>query len=227
MNILVMGKGKTGTLVAEMAAERGHNVRAVGSAENTDNRALTREALKGVDVVIDFSTPQAVLGNIASCVRAGENMVVGTTGWYEKIPQVRQLVEQSNTGLVFGANFSVGVNLFFDIARAVAPALNLGYAGHIVERHHSQKKDKPSGTAVAINNVIEAKAGKLLRLESVREGDIVGEHEIRLESENDSIVLAHSAKTRRAFAEGAVRAAEWVKAKKGFFDFKDVWRELK
>ena len=227
MNILVLGKGKTGTLVAEIARERGHEARAIGSAENVGGKALSREALANVDVVLDFTTPHAILENIATCVRAGGTMVVGTTGWYDKIPQVRQLVEQSGTGFVFGANFSVGVNIFFDIARAVAPALNLGYTGQVIERHHVTKKDKPSGTAVAINKVLNARTGKSLEIESVREGNVVGDHEIRLESGNDVITLAHSAKTRRGFAEGAVRAAEWINGKSGFYDFQDVWKQLK
>lgn len=227
MKILVLGKGKTGSLVAEIARERGHEVTAISSAENLSGNALTRQALEDVGVVIDFTTPHAVLENIANCVRAGANMVVGTTGWYDKLPQVRQLVEQSGTGFVFGANFSVGVNIFFEVAKAVAPALNLGYTGQIIERHHAQKKDKPSGTAVAINNVLQAQSGKPLEVESVREGNIVGEHDIRLESVNDVIMLAHSAKSRRGFAEGAVRAAEWIKGQSGFYDFKDVWRQLK
>ncbi|MGZ4789466.1 MAG: 4-hydroxy-tetrahydrodipicolinate reductase [Terriglobales bacterium] len=227
MNLLVLGKGKTGALVAEIAQERGHHVRAVSSAENASGKALMRDALAGVDVVIDFTTPHAVLENIPHCVQAGTAMVVGTTGWYDKIPQVRQLVEDSGTGFVFGANFSLGVNIFFDVARAVAPALNLGYTGQMIERHHAQKKDKPSGTAVAINNALESRSGKKLDIESVREGTIVGDHEIRLESANDVITLAHSALSRRGFAEGAVKAAEWVRSRTGFYDFKDVWRELK
>jgi 4-hydroxy-tetrahydrodipicolinate reductase len=227
MNILVLGKGKTGALVAEIAAERGHTVRAVGSADNAGGKALTRDALAAIDVVIDFTTPHVVLENIATCVRNGGAMVVGTTGWYDRIPQVQTLVENAGTGLVFGANFSVGVNLFFEVAKAAAPALNLGYTGQIIERHHVTKKDKPSGTAIAINSVIASKAGKSLEIESVRAENIVGDHEIRLESANDTITLAHSAKTRRGFAEGAVRAAEWINGKTGFYDFKDVWRQLK
>ena len=227
MNILVLGRGKTGALVAEIAQQRGHMVRAVDEFENVDGKALTRDALSDVDVVIDFTTPHAVLENIATCVRNGGNMVVGTTGWYDRIPQVRHLVEEAGTGFVFGANFSVGVNLFLDVVRAVAPALNLGYTGNIVERHHITKLDKPSGTAVVINNELKAKAGKSLEIESIRAEDIVGDHAIRLESENDVIELAHSAKSRRGFAEGAVRAAEWINGKTGFYDFKDVWRKLK
>jgi 4-hydroxy-tetrahydrodipicolinate reductase len=227
MNLLVLGKGKTGALVADVAQQRGHDVRAIASADNIAGEALSYDALRDTDVVIDFTTPHAVLENIATCVRAGGTMVVGTTGWYDKIPQVRHLVEGSRTGFVFGANFSVGVNIFFEVARAVAPALNLGYTGHFVERHHAQKKDKPSGTAVAINNALHSTSGKTLEIDSVREGNIVGDHEIRLESENDVITLAHSALSRRGFAEGAVKAAEWIQGKAGFFDFKDVWRELK
>src|SRR5581483_11317573 len=227
MNILVLGKGKTGSLVIDIARERGHVVEAVDEFENVNGSALTRDALSKVDVVIDFTAPHAALENIANTVRAGSNMVVGTTGWYDKIPQVRQLVEQSGTGFVFGANFSVGVNIFFEIARAVAPALNLGYTGQMIERHHVTKLDKPSGTAVALNNVLSAKSGKSLEIESIREADIVGDHEIHLESTNDTITLAHSAKSRRGFAEGAVRAAEWINGKVGFYDFQDVWRQLK
>src|SRR4051794_14399221 len=215
MNILTLGKGKTGSLVAQIARERGHSVRAIGSSENIKHEALTREALFGVDVVIDFTTPHAVLDNIAACLKARTSMVVGTTGWYDKIPQVKNLVESSETALLFAANFSIGVNIFFDVARAIAPALKLGYTGQMVERHHVHKKDQPSGTAVALNNAIHSGSGKELPIDSVREGDIVGDHEIRLESKNDVITLAHSAKSRRGFAEGAVRAAEWVKGKKG------------
>src|SRR5262249_17912397 len=150
-----------------------------------------------------------------------------TTGWYDQMQRVRELVEKYDTGFVFGANFSVGVNLFFEVARAAAPALNVGYTGHMIERHHVQKKDKPSGTAVAINNVLRSGSGKSLEVESIREGNIVGDHEIRLESANDVILLSHSAKSRRGFAEGAVKATEWVQNKRGFYDFKDVWREMK
>ncbi len=227
MNILVLGKGKTGALVAELARERGHEVRAVGSAGNANGAAVTAESLSAVDVVVDFTSPYAVLANIEACTKVGARMVVGTTGWYDQMMHVRELVEKYDVGFVYGANFSVGVNLLFEAARAIAPALKLGYNGQMVERHHAGKKDKPSGTAVAINNVIRAASGKTLLIDSVREGDIVGEHELRLHSENDEILLSHSAKSRRGFAEGAVKAAEWVQNKRGFFDFKDIWRELR
>jgi 4-hydroxy-tetrahydrodipicolinate reductase len=120
----------------------------------------------------------------------------------------------------------VGVNVFFDVVQAAASALQQGYSGAIEERHHAQKKDKPSGTAVVLQNILKEKSGSQLEITSVREGDIVGTHIVTLLSAADAITLAHEAKSRRGFAEGAVRAAEWLAGKKGFFDFKDVWRTL-
>ncbi|HET6180915.1 MAG TPA: 4-hydroxy-tetrahydrodipicolinate reductase [Candidatus Sulfotelmatobacter sp.] len=228
MNILILGRGKTGSLVAEVAAERRHHTRVAGAAENAACAALSPERLRGVDAVIDFTAPHCVLANIEACVRAGKNMVVGTTGWYKEAERIRTLVEQHGTGFVYAPNFSVGVNLFLDAARSAAAALHYDYSGQIFERHHAHKKDAPSGTAITIQHVVREASGKNedLEITSFREGEVVGLHELVLESANDRIYLCHDAKSRRGFAEGAVRAAEWLAGKKGFYDFKDVWREL-
>ncbi len=233
MNLLILGRGKTGSLVAEVATARRHHIQIAGSKENAACAALTSANLRDIDAVIDFTAPHCVLSNIEACVKAGKNMVVGTTGWYHELHRIRALVEQHNTGFVYAANFSIGVNLFFDVARAAAAALCHDYSGQIFERHHVHKKDAPSGTAMAIKNVIREACGEMpagrtadLEITSFREGDVVGLHEIVLESEADRIYLCHDAKSRRGFAEGAVRAAEWLQGKKGFYDFKDVWREL-
>jgi 4-hydroxy-tetrahydrodipicolinate reductase len=226
MNILVLGRGKTGSLVAEVARQRGHSVRVIHAAENPQGKALTAAKLADIDVVIDFTTPAAVLTNIEACVRANKNMVVGTTGWYEDVPKVRKMVETNGTGFLYAANFSVGVNLFFDVARTAAASLQHQYFGQIFERHHAQKKDAPSGTAVKLQQAVKDACGMELEIISFREGDVVGMHELVLDSPNDTIYLCHDAKSRRGFAEGAVRGAEWLAGKKGFFDFKDVWREL-
>jgi 4-hydroxy-tetrahydrodipicolinate reductase len=228
MNILILGRGKTGSLVAEVAAERKHHIRIAGAKENAACAALTTENLRDIDTVIDFTTPHCVLANIETCVRAGKNMIVGTTGWYKDVDRVRALVEEHNTGFLYAANFSVGVNLFFDVARAAAVALRHEYSGQIFERHHVHKKDAPSGTAIAIQQVIRESSGQKedMEITSFREGDVVGLHEVVLESSADRIYLCHDAKSRRGFAEGAVRAVEWLAGKKGFYDFKDVWREL-
>ncbi len=226
MNLLILGRGKTGSLIADLARERQHTVQPIGASENQDCSALTPEKLRNVDVVIEFTTPHSVVANIEACVKAGKNMVVGTTGWYSELEHVHALVERHQTGLVFSANFSVGVNLFFEVARSAAAALRHGYSGQIFERHHAHKQDAPSGTALALRNIIHQAGGSELEITSFREGDVAGMHEITLESGADKIYLCHDAKSRRGFAEGAVRAAEWLAGKKGFYDFKDVWRQL-
>jgi 4-hydroxy-tetrahydrodipicolinate reductase len=226
MNVLVLGRGKTGSLVAEVARHRGHQVEVLCSADNPSASALTSAKLAGTDVAIDFTTPHAVLENIEACIRAGTNIVVGTTGWHRQLPEIQKLVEQHGTGLLYAANFSVGVNLFFDAARTAAAALQHQYSGQIFERHHAQKKDAPSGTAITLQNIVHQASGTELGITSFREGDVVGMHELTLNSPHDTLYICHDAKSRRGFAEGAVRAAEWLAGKKGFFDFKDMWREL-
>ncbi len=226
MKIWVLGKGKTGGMVAEIARERGHDVRTLDSKDNPRAAALTKDALKGVDMVIDFTTPDAVLANIEACCRAGADMVVGTTGWHAEMSRVRQMVEQSYTAFLFASNFSVGVNVFYDVARAAAAGLQHGYSARIVERHHAQKKDAPSGTAVKIKKILQAVGGDEVEITSLREGDVVGTHVILLDGPSDTMMLIHDAKDRRGFAEGAVLGAEWLKGKEGFFDFKDIWQNV-
>ena len=226
MKILLLGTGKTGSLVAEVARNRGHEVEALGSADNRNAGALSPERLSGVDAVIDFTTPHCVVENILACLSAGTDIVVGTTGWYAELPTVRREVERMQTGLVFSSNFSLGVNLFFDLVEASVPALKHRYFPHIYERHHAQKKDAPSGTAATIQRLLEQVSGDEIEITSFREGEVVGMHELVLDSADDTIYLCHDAKSRRGFAEGAVRAAEWLKGKKGIYNFKDIWREV-
>jgi 4-hydroxy-tetrahydrodipicolinate reductase len=228
MNLLILGRGKTGTLVAEVARERKHHIQIAGAKENDACAALTPEKLRDVDVVIDFTTPDCVIANLEAALELGKNMVVGTTGWYRELDRIRELVKLHDTGLVYAANFSIGVNLFFDVARTAAAALQHEYTGQIFERHHAHKEDAPSGTAMMIQRVIREASGKNEEIEiiSFREGEVIGMHEVVLESANDNVYLCHDATSRRGFAEGAVRAAEWLVGKKGFYDFKDVWREL-
>ena len=227
MNLLILGKGKTGSLVAEVGRERGHNVRVLDSKDNPEGGGITSEVVKNIDVVIDFTTPHAVLENISACARLGVNMVIGTTGWYSEIPYVRKLVDENKTGLVYGSNFSVGVNVFFEIARAAGSAAAHGYTIKIVERHHQHKKDAPSGTAILIQQVIKEASGTEPEITSIREGETVGTHVILLDSPNDTMMLVHDSKSRRGFAEGAVKAAEWIKGKKGFYGFREIFKEVK
>jgi 4-hydroxy-tetrahydrodipicolinate reductase len=228
MNLLILGRGKTGSLVAEVARARRHHVRVLSASENVGASGLTPEALASIDAVIDFTSPAAVVANVEACIRAKKNLVVGTTGWYDQVPRLREMVLSAETGLLYGSNFSIGVNLFFEIAATAGTALKYDYSGQIFERHHAEKKDAPSGTAVTIQQIVRESGGREKELEivSFREGDAVGMHELVFNSPDDRIYLCHDAKSRRGYAEGAVRAAEWLAAKKGFFEFRNVWREL-
>ncbi len=226
MKILVLGRGKTGALVAEVARERGHEVRSMGSQENQDGRGLTAEVLQQTDVVADFTTPLAVIANIIRCAEARVPMVVGTTGWHQHLDKVRELIHERNAGLLYGSNFSVGMNFFFKAMRAIAPILKYDYRGNIVERHHVHKKDKPSGTAVTLKKILESESDATVEIASVREGETVGMHLVMLDSQHDTILLTHDAKSRLGFAEGAVRAAEWIKGKTGFYEFPDIVDQL-
>lgn len=226
MKLLVLGRGKTGALVAEVAKERGHEVQSLARQENPDGSALTPELLKNIDVVIDFTTPQAVIPNIIRCAEAGVPAVVGTTGWYQHLDKVRELITQRKGTFLYGSNFSVGVNLFFNALRAVAPAMSKGYRANIVEKHHVHKKDKPSGTAATIQKILEAGSDHKVEIASLREGETVGMHLVVLDSQNDTLLFTHDAKSRLGFAEGAVRAAEWIKGKTGFYEFPEVVGEI-
>ena len=230
MNLLVLGCGKTGALAAEVARSRRHQVRVLSAAENADACGLTSDALAAVDVVIDFTTPAAAVSNAEACIRAKKNVVVGTTGWYGHVPHLREMVATAKTGFLYGSNFSIGVNLFFEIAATAGAALKYGYSGQIFERHHEQKKDAPSGTALTVQEIVREaggqSTGKEVEIVSFREGDVVGLHELVFNSAGDRIYLCHDAKSRIGFAEGAVRGAEWLAGKTGFYEFRNVWREL-
>ncbi|MFZ1133013.1 MAG: dihydrodipicolinate reductase C-terminal domain-containing protein [Terriglobales bacterium] len=226
MNLLILGRGKTGALVAEVARSRRHHVRVLSAADNAGGCALTPDLLTAIDAVIDFTTPAAVVANAEISIRARKNLVVGTTGWYDQVPRLRELVLSANTGFLYGSNFSIGVNLFFEIAATAGAALKYDYSGQIFERHHAQKKDAPSGTALTIQEIVHDTGGQEIEIVSFREGDAVGMHELVFNCPSDRIYLCHDAKSRLGFAEGAVRAAEWLSGKVGFYEFRNVWREL-
>jgi 4-hydroxy-tetrahydrodipicolinate reductase len=226
VKILVLGRGKTGALVAEIAKERHHEVRSLASQENQDGRALTPATLKEIDAVIDFTTPHAVIANIIRCVESNIPIVVGTTGWYHHMDKVRELVAERKGAVLYGSNFSVGMNFFFKALQAMAPVLKQGYRGNIVERHHVHKKDKPSGSAITIQKILESGSGEKVEVASVREGETVGMHLVMMDSPTDTILFTHDAKSRVGFAEGAVRATEWIKGKTGFYEFPEIVDQL-
>lgn len=226
MKVLLLGQGKTGSLVADVARQRGHEVRSLRSKDNQDGRGLTLEVLQQSDVVIDFTTPHAAIPNIIRCAEARVPMIVGTTGWYQHMDKVRELVAERKAALLYGSNFSIGMNFFFKAVQAMAPILKGNYLGNIVERHHVHKKDQPSGTAVKLKNILEAGTGAHVEVASVREGDTVGMHLVMFDSADDVILFTHDAKNRMGFAEGAVRAAEWIQGKTGFYEFPEIVDQL-
>ena len=230
LGLAIVGYGKMGRLIEQLAPEYGFGVRSrFDSKNNARGGGLTREALRGVDVAVEFSTPETAAQNIQQLAAAGVNAAVGTTGWLDHLPAARQAVTQSGTGLVWAPNFSVGVNLFLQ-AVAYTAALFAGqqeYDAWGWEIHHAAKKDAPSGTLRKLAE--EMRAGgyhRSITLSANRAGTHPGTHEIGFDSIADTITLRHTARSREGFARGALRAARWVAGKKGLFEFREILGEL-
>ena len=228
MRILVLGAGKTGKLVAQIAAERGHGVNVLDAKENAGASGLTPPFCAGFDVVIDFTTPEAAVHNMRACLATGAKMVIGTTGWYDKLPDMRGLAERKQAGLLYGTNFSVGVQVMLKMAATMGGELKkAGYVFSIEETHHVSKLDAPSGTAISLAKVVQTAAGLArVPIDAKREGDVMGVHTLKAQSAWDQVVLTHEAFSRQGFAEGAVRAAEWLSSRTGCYDFQDVYTEV-
>lgn len=227
LNLALLGYGKMGKAVAQLAPARGFEVRRILTAEsNAEGSGLTPANLQGIDVCIEFTTPDAAFGNIRRVADLACNLVVGTTGWNDRIGEVREIVERAGIGLVYGANFSIGAQLFFRAAEAVAKVF-YGfpmYEPYITETHHRFKKDAPSGTAIELKRRVQPSlGGREVAVGSVRAGYIPGTHELGFDSEADTIILRHTARGRQGFAEGALYAARWVMGKKGVFTFSDLF----
>jgi 4-hydroxy-tetrahydrodipicolinate reductase len=225
MRMLVLGHGKTGKLVAEIAAQHHHGVHVLDAKENPRGAALTAPFVAGFDVVIDFTTPDAVLSNLRACLGLGARVVVGTTGWYQHLKDMTDLAHRKGGALLHGTNFSVGVQVMLQIAKQMTePLQKAGYEFKIEETHHVTKLDAPSGTAISLQQSVAAVGD--VPITSLREGDVPGTHVLEAVSDADRIVLKHEAFNRRGFAEGAVRGAEWLSTRSGVYDFRDIFMEL-
>ena len=226
MLFLVLGMGKTGSLVAEVARERGHIVRAMDINENAGAAALTAPTLAGVDTVIDFTSPEAAVENMRAVLSNGCRIVVGTTGWYAHLDAMKTIAERRSASLLYGTNFSIGVQKLFRLTAELARLED--YEFSISETHHTTKVDAPSGTAITLKEIIQAvKAGAEVEVTSHRVGDAKGEHVVTATSDVDVIELRHNAFSRRAFAVGAVRGAEWLAQQApGVWDFREVFEQL-
>ena len=234
MRIALIGYGKMGHEIEAVAREQGETIAGTFDIGNPVDAA----ALHDVDVCIEFSTPDTVMRNIRVAVEAKKDIVVGTTGWYGQLPEIAPLVKDS--GLLYSPNFSIGVNIMFRLAAAASEMMNgaTAYDPYIHEWHHRQKVDSPSGTALRLAEILLKKIERKKRIEtarmdgkidtealhvsSTRVGAVPGTHIVGFESDADSIEIKHVAKTRRGFALGAVRAAQWLKGRKGIFTMDDV-----
>jgi 4-hydroxy-tetrahydrodipicolinate reductase len=228
--LAIVGYGKMGRLIERLAPEYGFDVRAKFSGgDNPGGAGLSHETLRGTDVAMEFSTPVAAPMNIRRLAVLGVNCVVGTTGWFNELPAARETVAQAKTGLVWAANFSVGVNLFIEtVAQAAALfAKHTEYEAWGWEIHHSAKKDAPSGTLKKLAEEMHtAGYARRVSLSSNRAGATPGTHEIGFDCAADTITLRHTARSREGFARGALQAARWVAGKKGFYEFKEILNEL-
>lgn len=225
-NLAIVGYGKMGRLIEHLAPEYGFAVALkLDEFNNANGEGLTAQNFRGVDVAVDFSIPSAVLQNAEAITGLGVNMVIGTTGWSAHMEPVRAAVSRAGTGLVWSPNYSVGVNAFFRLVSEAAHLLasQPEYGAWAWEIHHATKKDAPSGTLLKLVEDMK-KAGYLrpVDVSSNRAGTVPGTHEIGFDSAADTITLRHTARSREGFARGAMKAAQWVVGKKGFYEFSDI-----
>jgi 4-hydroxy-tetrahydrodipicolinate reductase len=222
--LAIVGLGKMGQAVAALAPERGWEIVArIGADENRNGAGITRESLRGAEVIVEFTAPSAAAPNVSAALEAGCPIVVGTTGWADQLPGVADRVRQRGGALLAANNFSIGVNVFAEIVACASRLLAGvdGFDAHLVETHHAAKKDAPSGTARTLREAAWAWP-KEMPITSVRTGFVPGTHELIFDAPFETIRLTHSARDRRVFAEGALTAAAWLLGRTGVFSMRDV-----
>lgn len=212
-----------GRMVEQAAARHDYAVTCV-----IDPIAGSRGELGSAEVAVDFTEPGAVISNIALAGEAGISLVVGTTGWYDRVDEARRLVEQYGIGLVYGSNFSIGVNLMFKIVSYSADLFSRfsGFDPFIEEAHHKFKKDAPSGTAIFLKRIVERECDRGVPTSSTRAGYMPGSHTVGFDSQADTLTINHTARSREGFAEGALTAARWIADRKGFYEFSEIIDEM-
>ena len=224
-SVAVIGDGKMGQAIRQLALDKGWKVTALlGERENAGGAGITARSLGNPQVAVEFTQPDAAVGNIIACLKAGVPIVVGTTGWYQSLPEVTRVAKESGTGLLWAPNFSLGVNVLIELARYAGTMMRSleGFDAHIVETHHAAKKDAPSGTAMAIAKAASDALDRPIPTTSVRTGSVPGTHELIFDGAFEQLSLTHLARDRRVFAEGALKAADWLIGKKGVFTMRDV-----
>ncbi len=221
MKIALLGYGKMGRIIEHLAREAGDEV--VVTIDGPEQAVAKRKELEGADVAIDFSRPDAAVDNIYLALDAGLPIVVGTTGWLDRLPEVRERIAAEDGALFWASNFSLGVNIFFAAARVLARSMApLTYAAAIEETHHTEKLDAPSGTALTLAGLVEQELGERVPITAHREADVPGTHLLRFTSPTDTLELTHTAHSREGFARGALVAARWVAGRSGVFTMSDL-----
>jgi len=229
MKLAIIGYGAMGQLVAKLAAEQGHEVSV--TLNSRDAERSTEELaglLRGCDVAIDFSVAAVVIRNVKACASAELPLVEGTTGWQSRLDEVKNVVSQNDGALIYGANFSVGVQVFYRIAASAAELFHSleSYDAFIEEAHHKRKRDAPSGTALQLGEIVALHVGREVPVSSTRAGYIPGTHRVGFDSAADQIILEHTARGREGFAAGALLAASWIIGRKGVYEFSEVFDEI-
>jgi len=227
--VAVIGDGKMGRTIVQLAPERGLTVCAmIGARANEGGRGITRAALNGADAAVEFTEPSAAAANVEAALRAGVPIVCGTTGWYDELPRLRELALALKGALFAAPNFSVGVAVFARIAERAAAALAPleTFDAHVVETHHTAKKDAPSGTGAMLRDVLQQGLHRDVPVTSVRTGSVPGTHELIFDAPFEQIRLTHEARDRRVFADGALLAARWLIGRTGVFGMNDLLDSL-
>jgi|TARA_Y100000310_G_scaffold116452_1_gene115154 4-hydroxy-tetrahydrodipicolinate reductase len=244
MNIAIIGYGKMGHEIEKIAKAKGITLKTIDSNNNADYKEINDESMKDIDVCVDFTHPDSVVENIEKISKFKKNIVVGTTGWYDNMDEVKKVIENAGIGLIWSGNFSVGVNAYFKIIENAAKIMNKfdDYDIFVHEFHHNKKADSPSGTAVMIGKILtdnierkkkivtEELKRKIesdeLHISSTRSGAIPGTHIVGFDSPADTIELKHTARSRQGLALGAVMAAQWIQNKKGFYGIDDMMKSI-
>ncbi|MEO6050065.1 MAG: 4-hydroxy-tetrahydrodipicolinate reductase [Pyrinomonadaceae bacterium] len=229
MKLALIGYGAMGKLIKTLAEEKGHSIAVV--VDDVDAGLSERELadkLHGVDAAIDFTTAGAVRRNVEACILADVPLVEGTTGWNDQQEEIERLIRDGDGSMVFGANFSIGVNLFYRIADSASElfAKFPEYEAFIEEQHHSRKKDSPSGTALKLKDIVAGHIKQDFSISATRAGNIPGTHRVGFDGPADQILLEHTARSREGFAAGAILAATWIADKKGVFEFFEIMDEI-
>jgi 4-hydroxy-tetrahydrodipicolinate reductase len=229
LKLALIGYGAMGQLVEKLANEQGRELVVRFTSHDAGRSAEDlAPSLRGCTVAIDFSVAAAVRRNVEACARAGVPLVEGTTGWHGELEEVKSIVAQHNGALIYGSNFSVGVQVFYRIAARAAELFHglESYDGFIEEAHHKRKRDAPSGTAIRLRTLVTERLGRDVPVTSTRAGYIPGTHRLGFDSEADQITLTHMARSRAGFAAGALVAADWIAGRKGVYEFSEVFDEI-